>query len=110
MDLKLMTERKANFIWALVLAGLLLAGCKSSGSDGISSAPPPGGGTNPPTSTNVAPAVSTPGQQSSEIGISTSLAIDATDADGDPLTYSATGSDYRVLNESGFSSCRASSL
>jgi YVTN family beta-propeller protein len=40
---------------------------------------------------NVAPTVDNPGNQSGETGTAVNLAISASDANGDPLTYSATG-------------------
>jgi lysophospholipase L1-like esterase len=49
----------------------------------VSPAPPP-----PPV--NAAPTVSDPGNQSSQVGVAVSLAIAASDANGDPLTHTAT--------------------
>jgi hypothetical protein len=43
----------------------------------------------PPT--NLAPALTNPGDQSNAAGDGVSLAVSATDADGDPLTYTASG-------------------
>ncbi|HZF16033.1 MAG TPA: fibronectin type III domain-containing protein, partial [Steroidobacteraceae bacterium] len=42
-------------------------------------------------SPNVAPVVANPGTQSATVGVSTTLAVSATDGNGDALTYSATG-------------------
>jgi fibronectin type 3 domain-containing protein len=43
------------------------------------------------TSPNNAPTITNPGNQTTETGVSVNLAIAANDADGDTLTYSATG-------------------
>ena len=44
-----------------------------------------------PISVNSPPSVTNPGNQASTVGIAVNLTINATDPDGNPLTYSATG-------------------
>ena len=93
------TRRSANFTFALATSCLLLlAGCKEDerSGEGAGDSATPSGGTNPaptptPTASNRAPTITGSAPNKVNVGQQLDFRPTASDADGDPLTFSATG-------------------